>query len=389
MQLVLWGLAMKSPLVSAPFLVLVFAFSASAQTGTGRGIAGTSDSPKMTAPASRATIFLSGKVVVDDGTPLTEPAAVQTICDGKRRTETYTDRHGAFSFEFGDMRSSSGTGLGDAGITTNSQTPGQFLHNLRDCELLAVLPGFASENIVLSSRTTELASTDLGNLVLHRLKGAEGLTISATSSTAPDAARKSLVKAFEQEKKNKWDEALKSLQKAVAIYPKYAVAWFELGRVQAHENDVAEARHSFEQALTADPTYVLPYRGLAQLAAQAQHWQELVEATGRILELNPASFPDAWFFNGVGYYYLQNFVAAEKSAREGIKLDQEHRISKLEYLLGMALLHQHQYTEAAEHMRQYLHLTTNPSEIAEAQKELSEIARVSAQAGMPAGGEKK
>ncbi len=380
---------MKSPFVCAA-LVLVFAFSASAQTSSGRGVAAMSDSPRMAAPdASRAAIFLSGKVVVDDGTPLTEPAAVQTICDGKRRTETYTDRHGAFSFEFGSQRSSNGTRLGDAGLTANSQTSGQFLHNLRDCELQAVLPGFASEIVVLNSKITNLESTDLGKLELHRLNHAEGLTISATSATAPDAARKVLEKAYEQEKKNKWDEALKSLEKAVAIYPKYAVAWFELGRVQVHENDVAGARHAFGQALTADPKYVSPYEGLAQLAAQAQHWQEFVEATGKILELNPVSFPDAWFFNGVGYYYLQNFGAAEKSAREGIKLDEEHRVPKLEYLLGMVLMQKHEYPEAAEHMRQYLKLTTKPSEVAEAQKELSEIVRLSAKAGVPAGGETK
>ena len=179
------------------------------------------------------------------------------------------------------------------------------------------------------------------------------------------------------------------MEKAVEIYPQYAVAWFELGRVQAHENDAAGARHSFGQALTADHKYVSPYEGLAQLAALAQQWQELVDASGKILELDPVSFPDAWFFNGVGYYHLQNFVAAEKSAREGIKLDEEHRIPKLEYLLGMSLRQKHEYPEAAEHMRQYLLLTTKPSEVAEAQKELSEIVRLSAKAGVPAGDDKK
>jgi hypothetical protein len=379
---------MKRPLFFAGAPVLLFAFS-SAQVA-GRGIAAISDNPRMTTPeANRDTIFLSGKVIVDDGTPLSGPAAIQTICDGKRRTETYTDRHGSFSFRFGDQRSSSGTGLGDASITSNSQTSTQFLHNLRDCELQAVLPGFASEIIVLNSKIIKLESTDLGKLELHRLNRVEGLTVSATSVTAPDAARRALEKSFDRERRNKWNEAQELLQKAVEIYPKYAVAWFELGLVQAHQNDVAGARHSFEQAATVDPKYVSPYQGLAQLAARVQHWQELVETTNKILELNPVSFPDAWFFNGVGYYYLHDFGAAEKSAREGLKLDEEHRIPKLEYLLAMALMQRRDYAEAAEHMRQYLRLATTPSETAEAQKELSEIGRLAAAAGISVSGDNK
>jgi hypothetical protein len=40
-------------------------------------------------------------------------------------------------------------------------------------------------------------------------------------------------------------------------------------------------------------------------------------------------------------------------------------------------------------MRQYLHLATNSSEADEAQKQLAEIARLSAQMSVPAASEKK
>jgi hypothetical protein len=41
------------------------------------------------------------------------------------------------------------------------------------------------------------------------------------------------------------------------------------------------------------------------------------------------------------------------------------------------------YQEAYDHMRVYSHLVTNPSDVDEAQKQLAEIARVSASAGAP------
>jgi hypothetical protein len=49
--------------------------------------------------------FISGKVVLDDGSQLTESAAIQTLCRGHRQTVARTDSHGGFMFEFGDRAS--------------------------------------------------------------------------------------------------------------------------------------------------------------------------------------------------------------------------------------------------------------------------------------------
>jgi len=65
--------------------------------------------------------------------------------------------------------------------------------------------------------------------------------------------------------------------------------------------------------------------------------------------------------------YLQQWDAAKKSAHQGLDLDQEHRIPKLEYLVAMALMHKRDYAQAAEHMRRHLSLTKIPSEVAEGQ----------------------
>ena len=212
----------------------------------------------------------------------------------------------------------------------------------------------------------------------------EGFTISATTAQAPASARKALEKGQQQQKQGKWDDAQKSLEKAVAIYPKFAAAWFELGRVQMQRNDPPGARHSFQQSIAADSKYLNPYLGLTQLAQREQNWQELAEVSDKLLALNPASFPDVWLSNSLANYFLQNFAAAEKSARRGLQLDTEHRVPKLEYLLGMVLFKKPDYQGAAQHLRAFLSLTTKPAEVAEAQKQLDEIARLSAPANLPA-----
>src|SRR5215467_15201212 len=41
------------------------------------------------------TAFISGKVTIDDGTELSEPVAIQTICRGQRHTVTRTSKNGS------------------------------------------------------------------------------------------------------------------------------------------------------------------------------------------------------------------------------------------------------------------------------------------------------
>ena len=52
-------------------------------------------------PEMRRPIFLSGKVMLEDGTPPPEPVIVERVCNGTPRPEGYTDRKGRFSFELG------------------------------------------------------------------------------------------------------------------------------------------------------------------------------------------------------------------------------------------------------------------------------------------------
>ncbi|HLW87795.1 MAG TPA: tetratricopeptide repeat protein [Terriglobales bacterium] len=324
------------------------------------------------------TAFISGKVTLEDGSELTEPAAIQTICRGDRHTRTYSDHHGGFSFELGEPSQNSTGDLSDASnamITRSSMQRDE--RNWRDCEVQAVLGGFSSEVIELASRMNTLESTDVGRIVLHRMEHVEGTSISVTSALAPSGARRALEKGRNAEKKKNWNQAAQAFQKAVRIYPKYAAAWFELGRVQMMKKDPAAAKLSFERALTADAKYVPPYQGLAELAFQSKQWAEVVHTTEQTLALDPVSYPAAYFYNAVANYYLPNLDAAEKSARQGIKVDSQHQIAKLNYVLGIVLLKKQNYLQAAFYFNQYLKLTTDSSELEATNRQLAEIAKLS------------
>src|SRR5437016_5336958 len=94
-------------------------------TGTGTGRTPTTIPNNTNNPNPQASlpqpIFVSGRVMIDDGTPLPEGVVIQRVCNGSAHAEGYTDSKGYFGIELGSKTSaafqdasefSAGGGLG-------------------------------------------------------------------------------------------------------------------------------------------------------------------------------------------------------------------------------------------------------------------------------------
>ncbi len=257
-------------------------------------------------------IFFSGKVMLEDGTPPPEPVVIERVCNGNPRPEAYTDSKGRFSFQLGqntqvmaDASVSSTTsdvfgpnspgmgGMGGArGMGGGSTRGGISERDLMGCELRASLAGYRSESVNLGGRRS-MDNPDVGVIILRRLANVEGLTFSATSAMAPKDAKKAFDKGRDQARKKKYPEARKELEKAVTIYPRFANAWQDLGRVLENMDQPAEARKAYEQALAADGKLVEPYVQLAYLSARDNDWKTCAADSEKALKLNP--FPASLF----------------------------------------------------------------------------------------------
>lgn len=358
-------------------------------------------------PDRQMPVFLSGKVMLEDGTPPPEPATIERLCNGGTpRPEGYTDSKGRFSIQLGnnmgmmpdasvssagDISDITGRSSGSSGMMNPGNQRGISERDLMGCEIRASLPGFRSQVVQLSGRRF-LDNPDVGTIILKRLGHVEGTVTSITTLEAPKDAKKAYEKAINllRTKKDKMPEAQKELERAVELYPRYAVAWFELGAIQERSKNDAEARKSYEMALKADAKFVKPYLQIAGIAAREQNWREVVDATDRVLKLDPFSYPGAYFYSAVGNLNLQNFDAAEKSAREGVKQDELHRIPKLEHVLGVVLAQKNDYTGAAEHMKTYLKLMPSAQDADFVRKQLTEVEKMTTEASAaPVGGNPK
>jgi len=243
---------------------------------------------------------------------------------------------------------------------------------LMGCSLRASLAGYRSDNVDLTNHRS-LENPDVGTIILHRTGSVQGMTISATSALAPKDAKKAFEKAQNDQKKGKLEDAQKELEKATTIYPKYAAAWYDLGRLQEQLKNDEGAKKSYAQALAADSKYVNPYNQLASIAVREKKWQDVKDTTDRLLSLDPMNFPEAWFYNAVANYQLKNFDAAEKSARSGLKVDTDHVRPQMNQLLGVLLASREDYAGAAESLKNYLQVAPNGPEAETVKKQLAVV----------------
>ncbi len=345
-------------------------------------------------PSMPAPIFLTGQVLLEDGTAPSSPVVIERVCHGQSHAEGYTDTKGYFSIQLFQRNSSvlqdasedslgsrmgslSAGGLSAAGggspLGASSSTAFAQDRMLLDCELRARAPGFRSQSVMLASRRP-MDPPDVGVILLHRNAGSEdGSTVSAVSLAAPKDARKAYEHGESALTRHKPDDARKDFEKAVAAYPDYAAAWCELGKLQLADRDTAGARRSFEAAVKADPKFVAPYVELATIEFRAHNWPALADVTEKALKLDAFDYPQAFYYNAVANYYLKRMEQAEKSAREAERLDTRHQIVSDWHLLGVILAQRQDYAGAAEQLRNYLKLAPEAPDAATVRAQLAEV----------------
>lgn len=349
--------------------------------GTGRtptGPTGQTPSPTVSQGPGRP-IFLSGRVMLEDGGVPPGHVTIERVCGATIRVEANVDTKGYFSFQLGASTAdvfpdaSVGGGLhAEPGDPINPRTGSISERDLANCELRARLAGYESQSIQLGTRHS-LDNPDVGTILMRPIGQSRGTTVSATTLAAPKDARKAFEKGLDLAKKKKLPEAQSDFEKAVGLYPRYAIAWSELGRIQATEGQVAAARNSFDQSISADPKFVVPYVEIAVLEYRAHRWQELADISDKAVALDAFHYPQTVFLNAVANYNLHNIDRAEESARRAQKLDINHQIPQISHFLGVILAEHRNYAAAAAEMRDYLKFAPEASDAAAVRTQIEQL----------------
>ncbi len=340
------------------------------------------DAPRM--QGRQHLQFVSGSVVVDDGTVPPTGTFVERVCNGRTKREAEVDAKGNFSFQVGAANvipeASDDTAHGKDVLwnKASQELSGPFgvaaasTGALAGCELQAALAGYRSSKVPLGQiRTTN--DINVGTIVLRPVDMVRGTTVSLASMQAPKNARKAYSRAEKEFRKKRTPEAVKDLEAAVDIFPGYAAAWFELGQLYHRQQRTEEARRAYLKAVEADSNFVKPYVELARIAVLRQRWLDAAEITDRALGLDPLDFCEAYFFNSLANYSLNRLDNAEQSARKGQRLDGIHRYPQFHLVLANVLYEKHDVTGALEQLHSYLKYAPAAANSGEVQSRIREL----------------
>jgi tetratricopeptide (TPR) repeat protein len=318
-------------------------------------------------PLTGQAVAISGKVAVEGGADISRETAVVLQCGSEQRAKVNVDQRGKFSFFlYGTTNSSGNLWAGGAAVSSSSWA---------DCNLHGEAAGYRSEWLNLAGEESR-GVIQVGTILMHPLAASEGggnFTVSVASLAAPDDAKKAFAKGEQQEKKGKWAAAADYFHKAVQAYPRYALAWLELGRVQMQQSNFMDAQQSFQEATTHDSNMLPAYVELARVQAQQQQWKALADTTGKLVELAPDSSPMFWLLDSAANYNLQNLARAESSATRGLRLDQGRRVPQLEYLYGLVLASRRDFRSAVGYLENYLKIAPKAHDAKDAQQHLTEF----------------
>jgi tetratricopeptide (TPR) repeat protein len=318
-------------------------------------------------------LFLQGRVVTPDGSPVPTDALVERVCDAQIRQQVHPSQHGEFSMQLGSRNDSflDATAQQSARQETSNANAGMGISRfeLARCELRVTVANYSSSVVNLVDLSGSLSSVDVGKIVVQRRTKVEGQTLSASAYRAPKDAIKAYEKGAQAQSKGQLANAQKNFEKAVQVYPKYANAWFQLGTVLQKEQQTDEARKAFEQAASSDSKFLPPYLSLATLAYEASNWKDVLSYTDHILDLDPlnrvagyvldldaTSYTAAYFFNAVANYNLNKFAEAEKSGLKAVRLDLMSHFPQVHLLMADLFTRKGSYDMAIVETRTYLDL---------------------------------
>jgi hypothetical protein len=359
----------------------------------------TTASPNSTQPneptedPADLVMFLRGRVATSDGTAIPHDVMVERVCNAGVKQQVYAYTNGTFSMALGSRADSfldaSGDRTSQFSVTSNNSNLGIPRRELTACELRATVSGFYSDTISLAGLDVSERNVDVGVLVVRRTAKIEGNTVSATPYKAPKPAWKAYEKGLAAEKNGKLADARKDFETAVEIYPRYAHAWFELGKILQQENQKDGAREAYSQATSIDSKFLLPYQSLASMAFDAGNWPEVLTLTGHIVDVDPSSrtkiagyildtdqlnYTEIYFYNAVANYELNKSDEAEKSGLKAEQyLDVGTHFPQLHLLMAEIFAKKNNYATAASELQTYLELVPHAQNAKRVQARLAQL----------------
>jgi len=173
-----------------------------------------------------------------------------------------------------------------------------------------------------------------------------------------------------------------------------AQAYLLLSLAHVRLAELEKAYEAINQARTLDPLNPRMYQQLSAVLAklgrngeaevaflqetaitalQEGKWQDAADSSEHVLQADSAAYPSAFYLNAMANLRVGNLDAAERSAREAIRLDTARRNPRTSYVLGLVLAEKREYGQAIDLLNAYLRAAPNAPDSETVRKQLSNI----------------
>ena len=307
-------------------------------------------------------LILQGRVVMEDGSPLPKPAALEKLCSNR-----YGNKPGPITRDDGTY------------TWTITVDP---MRNFT-CFIHARMEGYISNDVDISAFNGYISTQyHMPDFVLYKEPDtSDPRVMNLSEQGVPRKARddwKAAVKAI-QESGNPAD-VVGHLNAVVEVAPDFARGWHTLGIIHELLQQPDEAYVDYEKAAEMDDKYAEPRAILSKYYAQKGEWEKTQEVAERLTKVDKdRKFADGFLYLAVADYHLGKMGDAKKAAEKAFDEKESRRIIRGQYVLGRILAAEGNLEEARKQIEQYLAADPNTPDAEQIQASLATLGDESTQ----------
>ncbi len=189
------------------------------------------------------------------------------------------------------------------------------------------------------------------------------VTVAEHSQQIPKPARKEFERALKFRARRQFEEAIRSFDSAIQLYPEYVQAFAERGFTRIEMTRVADAEVDFSRALGLDPRYEPALRGAGICRFQNREYDSAVEYFEKSLEQDPRNVASCLFL-GIAHSLLERPEHARPALKKALMLD-ARRAARAHVHLAYILLNENRPQEALIELETYFELAPNAPDLDE------------------------
>jgi len=197
-------------------------------------------------------------------------------------------------------------------------------------------------------------------------------TISLEEMNVPAKAKDEMQQGIAAFNKGDMATAQQRFEKAISIYPQYALAYVNLGIIAAKTGDRAKARTLLAKSIAIDDKYVPGYVALARMDFQEKNYAGTESILRKAMQLNP-SIPDVLALLASAEYGNKEYDQALADAQRVHTLPHHEAYANMHLLAGQILEMKNRPQEALAEYQMFLKEDPNSLQAKQVQQAVTDL----------------